>query len=193
MCDLAELKMHIRSDLLAIGERSKLINRAKRRLQPTSNQLDASTADQVGTSTIVGATTLENPAETRPAGTPETTETVADAPGEADEDEIYSQQVQSRDRFRGFVNTLTAMADADSDPSPSPTNPNTFRFTRLPLAELFDFFSSFWNTYSHLSAASSLEQELEILDTLEEETSLTRAETSHPADFDGLTHSILWS
>src|ERR1700742_5147490 len=96
-----------------------------------------------------------------------------------DENAEFESHAESERRFQELIQSLVTMADDDRDPTPPPPfNPQAFEFAQIPLSLLFNFRSNFWNSYTHLSAATRMMEEVQMLDYLEEENMVSQAENS---------------
>ena len=111
---------------------------------------------------------------------------------------LDSDELGADTQYQDFAQSLVEMAanDANDDPTlPSTLSMHSAsNFHSIPLQQLFNFDSGFWSSYSHLTAATYIQQEAEILETFEENIGDGGGgDSEDPAiDLDGFSSSVLW-
>jgi hypothetical protein len=175
MCDLAELKLHIRRELVANQERKSQADKAKRHFERQEAAVRRVVAGEEGTTT--GTAYPGHSLHARPAAPVSRTTADTGGPGTSTEMDIDSidlnedsdRESPSTAEFRRAFDALSnrAAEEGDQQAFDPPTLRNSItprRYQPTPLSSLFNFNSPFWNQYVQRTAEQSLQAERDILD-----------------------------
>jgi hypothetical protein len=172
MCDLAELKLHIRREFIANQERENIVEKARahyKHLNPVGRE--RSRTEGIPSNPAGGGHSSRPTVPARSARVPSASRTPDGLDMDIDyEDDLSggNDENSHTQNYRQVFDGLSEWATEDSQPAtflpPRPTIPGPFQYSPIPLFSLLKYDAPFWRDYRHATGIRNTQDEEQLME-----------------------------